>query len=458
MSTMTVDGLISGMSTSSVIDQLIGVERMQQDALKTRLSTTQKAAAAYRSINTKFDALRVAADALTKATAWTPVKATSSAASVTTTVTGSAQAGSLTFNVVSAAATHSVVSATTWAATTDPSGYGSSLTVTNTDGTTRGTITIGGTGTLADTVAAINNDTTMGLTAAAVQVAPGQYRLQVTAKDSGAAKSFSIGAPGDFNVTTSGADAHLTVGTGPGAYDVSSTTNTFTGLIPGVTVNVSKPETGVTVSVASDPDAVAASVQGLIDAANAALSEIKKYSANGADSAAVLRGDYSVTELTGQVLSAISNAVGADGSASVAGIQLTRDGTVKFDKTTFLSAYAADPAKVQRVLSGTAASPGPDGVTGTADDIAAVPGVASRLVTLSTSATDATTGTLTLLAQGRDKLADDYQDRIDDWDRRLTARREALTRQFASMETVLGQLKSQSSWLQGQIGSLPTSA
>jgi flagellar hook-associated protein 2 len=38
----------------------------------------------------------------------------------------------------------------------------------------------------------------------------------------------------------------------------------------------------------------------------------------------------------------------------------------------------------------------------------------------------------------------------------LAKRKETLTRQFTAMETALSSLKNQSSWLAGQISSLPT--
>ena len=50
----------------------------------------------------------------------------------------------------------------------------------------------------------------------------------------------------------------------------------------------------------------------------------------------------------------------------------------------------------------------------------------------------------------------DYQDRIDAWDLRLAKRKETLTRQFTAMETALSSLKNQSTWLAGQINSLPS--
>jgi flagellar hook-associated protein 2 len=452
---MTVDGMISGMSTTTIIDQLMSVEALGQTKLKTKVAEAEKAAAAYRSINTKMDALRTAAENMTKFGAWTPAAFASSAASVSAVTGLASQAGALTFSVIGTAATHSVVSATTWGATTDASGFGTSLEVLNKDGTSRGTVTIGGSGTLADTVDAINKSS-LGLSAAAVQVSPGQYRLQVTSATSGEDASFSLGAPGDFAVTTQGSNAHVKVGTGPGAYDVYSASNDFVGLLPGTTIKVSKPETDVTVKVTSDPEKVASTMQALVDAANAALTEITKHTKTDSTTKSTLTGDFTMSQLASQIRDAVANAVGPDGSPGALGVELTREGGVKFDKEKFLKALADNPAKVQAVLSGTAAAPGADGLTGTGDDQAAVPGTAMRLLALSKQVSDKANGSLTLLAQGRDKLADDLQDRIEGWDVRLEKRRETLIRQFTAMEVALGSMKSQSSWLAGQISGLPT--
>ncbi len=46
-------------------------------------------------------------------------------------------------------------------------------------------------------------------------------------------------------------------------------------------------------------------------------------------------------------------------------------------------------------------------------------------------------------------------DDIADWDVRLEQRRTSLERQYGALEVALGKLQSQSSWLAGQISSLP---
>jgi flagellar hook-associated protein 2 len=450
MVSLSVDGLVSGLDTTSLVNQLVAAEGIVQKQLETRLSQTQKSAEAYRSINTKVDALRSAAEGLTKPATWTAAKATSSSTAVAVAVTGTAQPGSITFKVTSVAAAHTAVGATQTAPPSTAGTY-STLTVRGTGGAVTGTVAVGGTGSLNDAVAAINASD-LGLTATVLQVKPGQFALQVSAKATGSAAAFSVStdssASTGFTTLRQGRDATIALGDTATPLTITSATNTFSGVVPGGTLTVTREEaTPVTVDVSPDPDAVAAKVQALVDAANAALTEIDKHSANGKDSKAVLRGDSNLRRLTDQVLAAVSELVAGSGSPGTSGVQLTRDGKVSFSKDTFLARLAADPTAVRRALAGPAEA-------ATATTPARGEGVAVRVEKLAKQVTNVTTGSLALLAKGRDELAADIQVRIDDWDLRLEARREALTRQFSVMETALSSLKQQSSWLAGQLSSL----
>jgi flagellar hook-associated protein 2 len=445
---MSVDGLISGMDTTSLISQLMQAEAGPQTALKSRLSSSQTAASAYRTVNSGFAALRAAAEAALKPDAWTPVKASSSSSAVTATAANGATTGSLTFAVKSTAAAHSVVSPANWTAVTDAHGLPSPLEVRDENGAAVGTITITGT-TLNDAVTAINAST-YGLSAAAVSSGNGTFRLQITAKETGAAAKFDVGTAGTFTATTVGKNAVLTIGT-DSTYDVQSATNTFDGLLPGVTLTATKqdPLAPITVTVGADPDAVAGKVQALVDAVNSAISNVRTYTNNAKGSTAALKGDYAVGQLAGQLLDAVSFAVGSDGSPAQVGFQLTRDGSVTFDKSKFLTALAADPAMAQRMLVGA-----PAGTDENGDPVAAVTGLAERLLTVSKVASDSATGSLVKLAEGQDSLVKDITDRIAAWDLRLAQRKAMLTRQFGAMETALSSLKNQSNWLAGQLAQL----
>ena len=61
--------------------------------------------------------------------------------------------------------------------------------------------------------------------------------------------------------------------------------------------------------MSSDPDAVAAKMQSLVDAVNASLTEVRRATNNTKGSTATLKGDYSVTQLAGRLLDAVSSAV-----------------------------------------------------------------------------------------------------------------------------------------------------
>jgi flagellar hook-associated protein 2 len=138
------------------------------------------------------------------------------------------------------------------------------------------------------------------------------------------------------------------------------------------------------------------------------------------------------------------------------GFTVAKDGkSITFDKAKFLTALKDDPALAQRIVGGTAAKNGADKLPGTADDVAGT-GIAGRLLGVAKAASDSTTGSLVGLAKGQDSLVEGYKDQIAAWDLRLAKRKETLTRQFTAMETALSSLKNQSTWLAGQINSLPS--
>jgi flagellar capping protein FliD len=459
-------GLISGMDTGSLVTQLIAAEGAPQAALKTRLKTAELAASAYRTVNTTFLAVRAAAEAAVKPDVWNPVKASSSSGNVSVSASGGATPGSLTFKVLSTATAHSVLEKNSaWTSAT--AAYGaSSITVLDKDGGAKTpAITLtdtdeDGTVSLTEAAAAINAST-HGLNAAVVQVGATEFALQVSSKTTGKDSNFSITGSGTVTNPTLGADARIKIGDTADAYEVASATNTFSAVMPGATFTVNKvdPDTAVTLSVSSDPDAVAAKMQSLVDAVNASLNEVRRATSNAKDSTATLKGDFSVSQLAGRLMNAVSTAVVGAGtppmtdlSPATIGFELSKDGkTVTFTKAKFLTALQNDPGLAQRMVSGRAA-----GTDAGGNPIAAVTGLGQRLLDVAKSASDSTTGSLVKLAEGKESTLKGIQDRIDSWDLRLAKRKETLTRQFTSMETALSSLRNQSTWLAGQINSLPS--
>jgi len=218
---------------------------------------------------------------------------------------------------------------------------------------------------------------------------------------------------------------------------VTSSTNTFTDVLPGTTFTVSKEETGVAVAASVTPESMADKVQAMITAANSALAEAARLSAYDANTkkGGPLLGESTIRSLASSTLGAV-NAIEGQGSPGSAGIALDRNGQLTFDRGRFLELMNADPARAQALAAG----------------------VASSLATVAQGASDSTTGSLTLAIQGRNSTVKDLNSRIEDWDDRLAMRKAALQRQFSAMETALSSLKNQSSWLAGQLNSLSSSS
>jgi flagellar hook-associated protein 2 len=471
-STSVISGLVSGMDTSSIISQLMQIEAQPQNLLKTQLSQTQAQSAAYRQINTAMASLSSAAQAITDGGLTSARKASSTSSIVAASADSTAVAGSsLTFSVTQLASTQTSLSAGTWnSATTDVTtsaaagssalpGWPLSVVV---GGKTLGTIDVPAGGSLNDAAAAINNSG-YGLSATVVQLDSSHFKLQVTSTATGSAAAFSLQSAADptgsaFSVVTAAQDAKLDLGNGNTA---TSSSNTFNNLLTGVSVTVSQlspvpsggtTPTPTTISVSNDTSAATGLVQRLVDSANAALKAISDNTDSSDGSTAVLKGNWTLTNLAGQILSQVSSAVGSSSPATV-GIQLNKDGTIAFDSSVFNSALSSNPSLAQQIVGGTTGV-GADNVNHTPDDTIDVDGIAARLSVLAEQASDSATGMITNLANSQDAQAKDIQSQIDDWTQRLQLRQQTLTDQFNAMETALGTLKSQSSWLSSQINSL----
>lgn len=445
-----VDGLITGMNTSDVIRQLMSLERQPQLRLQGRKATNDKVITALQGLNTKFLALQ---DLATKlgGTAWSQTKATSShAENVSVTAAAATEPTSLKFKVAKLAAAHQIYSSSTYATETDAvASAGRDITIAYTDeaGAAQSLIVNNHDGTLKGIADAINGTAGSPIAARVVKTSDtGDYRLEFAANRTGASSAFTVTgirnpptAEMAFTTATQASNAELLVGT-TNPMTITSTDNVFADIAPGVTVTALKADlnTQITIDVTRDSATIAGDVEKFVEAANAILSEIKTLTKYNADkkSAGLLQNNRMVRDLQGQILNAVATAVGGV-SAATAGVELTRDGLLKFDKATFDSAYAADPAAVAAIFNG-------------------VGGLGSRMEAISDIATEFGTGRLTVEIESLNTANSRYDDSIALWDIRLARREATLRRQFAALETALGRAQQQGNWLSSQIASLPT--
>jgi flagellar hook-associated protein 2 len=299
-----------------------------------------------------------------------------------------------------------------------------------------------GDGTLDGLVSALNAGGT-GVTASKIKIDNnGNFRLLVTANQTGAANTFTLAGAsllGGTATNTAGQDAKITLGIDT----ISSATNTFTGVLPGVDVTVSAAAVGTTVQVdvSQDSSSMQDAVKSLVDNVNATLTQLDSLTAYDptTKTSGPLVGDNSVQSLRAALLDTIYPPDGS--SMAGVGIQTDRYGKLVFDPTAFATAYAADPAKVAGAFT-----------TGSSA------GLAARVATVATNASDPYTGTVTASIAGWNSSIKRVTDDIADWDTRLALRQTTLQQQFTALETAMNQMNSQSSWLAGQIASLPTSS
>ncbi|BDZ49003.1 hypothetical protein GCM10025867_12440 [Frondihabitans sucicola] len=286
-----------------------------------------------------------------------------------------------------------------------------------------------------------------------------QYRIQFSSATTGASGDFQVysgtsadvaagsatnllTAPGSAVIKTAqDASVRLYAGT-TAEQTITSSTNTFTGLLPGVDVSVSKASSDpVTIGIAQDTSAATAVASGLVSAVNGVLALISTKSAvvNSTDSAGnnvvsggPFTGDSTVRGVNDALVTAASMPVNGH-SPSEIGISITKDGNFEFDQDKFSAALAKDPAGTQSMLAT----------------------LASRVADAATTASDKYDGQLTGVITGQQSIVTDLNKQVDEWTLRLTDRRSALEKQYATLETQLSTLNSQSSSLSSALAGLP---
>jgi flagellar hook-associated protein 2 len=423
-SSFNVSGLLGANSidTTTLINQLMQAAAIPQTQLKNQLSVQQSIIYAFQQINTKTTALQTAAQALTDPTSWAATAATSSNAAVVATSSATASAGTTTFDVLQLARGQ----VTTVAA--DSAG---NVVADPVAGVTIGshTLTNLASGSAADVAAAINA-AQLGVRATVVQTDTGTV-LQLASTSTGLASGFTTGgfqAPPQDIVAAQ--DAKVGVGDPTaGGYTVSSSTNTFTTVIPGVTFSVGALASNVTVTVAPDTKSISDKVQALVSAANVALGEISMDAGKGG----ILQTDYAAHSLATDIMSAVSRGTASGQSLKGFGIDMDKNGVLSFDATVFAQEYAADPAGTRTAISGS---------------------FAANLAATASNALAPVTGTITASIASAKGVTDNLNKQIDAWTTRLSDTQARLQIKYANMNTMLAKLQSQSTYLTSMLKSM----
>jgi flagellar hook-associated protein 2 len=288
------------------------------------------------------------------------------------------------------------------------------------------TITVDSTNNTLNGLASAINGQNLGVTASVVNDANGA-RLALVSNTTGASSNITIANNTTgltFNNAVTGANASLVVDGIP----VTSTSNTISGVIPGVTLNLASADPGTTVNVSVSPDTSTAesSVNSFVSAWNKVIQDLNAQFAVGSNGANAqpLEADSTVRNIQSQLLSAITYSIsGNNGFVNLAsiGLNLNDDGTISVNNTTLDNALASNTSSVQTLMQGAS-------------------GFATNLSTVLNTITDPTQGSITLDLQGMQQTSQDLSNQISDMQASLQTQQQNLTTQYDQMQVALQEL------------------
>ena len=443
MATITSAGIGSGLNVTELVGQLVAAERAPADNRLNAMETSTKAQiSAFGSLKAALSDVESALKKLDGAGGLPGRKATVGAdAGFTASAGTSAALGTYSVIVEKLAIAHKLQSAAVTSG--DHVGNGT-LTLQVGSGDAFDVTIDAGKGTLADIRDAINAQAAgKGVTATLVNGDAGQV-LVLSSDKTGSAGAMTISASGGDGglsvlATTGGTmtevaaaqDAQVTVD----GITRTSSSNTLTDLVDGITLTLTKAKPGEAFSleVGSDASTLKASMLGFISAYNTALGALRTQSAAGGEGkiAGPLSGDAAPRAIT----SALRNAIGNNyAELNALGLKTAVDGSLSLDGSKFDAAIAANPGAVKNLL-GEDADFGKNMRDMLHNYVGAQGLLADRGKSLDTRMKTVT------------------QQRAD-LDARMERLEASYRRQFTALDAMMAQMQSTSSYIAQQLGSL----
>lgn len=435
MGSITFNGLSSGLDTSSIISQLVSIERNAANAPTTRKSNIDSQKTILSTMSSALSSLATAVRALDTDTEVRPRTTTVSDGRIGVAASATAAFGTHDLRVKSLASGQVTQSRTFTSSAAGVLGAGGV------------DITVGGTTTNVawtasdslDAIATRINDAAAGVTASVVQVDATQYRLVVAAKDTGTAKAATFVDSGDgldlanvANVVRPATDAIVNVD----GIDITRSTNSISDALTGVTLTLNSihaaadPTAKATVSL--DSTAVNAKMQKVVDAfnsINASLHLQLDYTGTKKGEN-TLFGDSTLRGLQGALASLKSSPYGANTTLGTLGLTVDQRGNMTFDSSKLSDALSKDPDALSKFF------------------------ITNGFVTATTALTDRYTGASGLLTSKTQALTDrqkSLQDQIDRINKRADDLQSRLETQFNALEQAMSKLKAQSSYISANL-------
>lgn len=344
-----------GIDVTSAVNSAITAAEAPEQAWQNQESTLQSQASALNQIQNDVTNLDNDMQALNSLTG--PLSARTVTSSNSNVLSASAASGSTLGNHV--VVVNSLATTASWTSGEFASGTAAlpagSFTITPGTGSAV-TITTDGTQTLTDVANEINGDN-LGLTANVVTDANGS-RLALVANSSGSAANFTVSGSAGFGFAQAGtgANAALTVD----GISISSASNTVTGAVPGLTLNLLSADPGVQVSLGVTPDTSQATttINQFVSDYNTVVSDLSAQFTDTGSGEGVLATDSTVRSLQSDVLSALdytytpTSGTTTVGNLSALGITVGNDGKLSVDDSTLQNALQNNFGDVQNFFQG----------------------------------------------------------------------------------------------------------
>jgi len=381
-STTYIQSTASGLDTASLIQTALATQTAMADTIDTEITSNQQMISAYSDVQSLVNSLSSSIDALASSTNLTSgttslfssmdAIVTSSDASVsasnilTASTTTDATEGSYSLTVSQLATSMKVASSTLSGSTAV--GDTGSFTIAASDGTAA-TIDVTSGMSLSDIASAISaQSATTGVDATLIQVSSGQYQMVLSTVDTGqtitAAATSGDDVLTDIGVTNSDGSFADTLQSAQDALftvdgtQVTSTTNTPTDVIPGVSLDLTgttSAGSSLTLTISQNTSGITSAVQSFITAYNALNDYIgtQEAESNGVvSSTAYLFGDPTLASLNTQLDDIITGQVGSASSAIdyLAQLGITMDASNDLelsDPTALSDAVTDDPTALQ---------------------------------------------------------------------------------------------------------------
>ncbi len=434
---ITVDGLVSGLDTTSIIEAYVAVAGASTETLREQQTDVETRRSLLQSFNSLLEDIQTSMADYEEAADLRLVTANSSDEEVlTVSAATGAQPGTFDFDVVQLARSEMEVG-NGFDSQTDDVFTGGSISISvagaspptqiDIDGASNNTSLSG----LADYI----SDNIDGVEAYVLDDGgdTNNYHLVVVSEETGSSQTVNIDTSllqGDaltFTEAIAAQDAQLDIA----GLAVFSESNTFEDVIPGLTFEAMS-EGDAIVTVAPDTEGVVEAVQTFVDSYNQAMSFIDSYTGIGAnDSISAMASESSVLR---QVQSALQSSMsgmyvaGDLQGASMLGFSTEQDGSLSLDTDKLTDVLGDNYTDALEILAGT------DGIFQSLD------GKLDVIV-------DPDEGTLALRTESLDEQIEAFEDQILADEARLETYEDTLRQQFTNLEMTLAELQTMSSFV-----------